>query len=252
MLNQFIKNYQMFKILLVFIVGLIACYFIAKAILKFIPKKVQPVISLILYAIIALLAYKTYDSIMAPIKFNAEKEKRYAAVIKNLKVIRDAQAAHKKVTGKFAKTGDALVKFMDTAKFADTRVRNEVKKVNKGGGITVEEEYRVVDTIGYTPVKASFAGRDYKNMMTVPGTSEQFKMKFGEVQKAHGYMAPVYLIEVDKDIVLKGMDEDMIRQEKEAIANDQVKGPTILIGSLAEVTDSGNWPPKYDQGDVKK
>lgn len=242
----------MFKILLVFILGLIACYFIAKAILKFVPKKVQPVVSLVLYALIALLAYKTYDSIMTPIKFHAEKEKRYAKVIKNLKVIKEAQAAHKKVTGKYAKTGDALVTFIDTAKFADIEIKNLVRKVDKGGGITVEEEYRQVDTVGYTPVKASFASTNYKDMMTVPGTDKQFKITLGEVQKAHGYMAPVYLIEANKDDVLAGMDADLIRQEKEAIANDQVKGTTIMIGSLAEVTDSGNWPPKYDQGDAKK
>lgn len=242
----------MFTILSVFIIGLIACYFIAKAILKFVPKKVQPVVSLLLYGVIGLLAYQTYTVIMAPIKFHAEKEKRYAKVIENLKLIKDAQAAHKKVTGKYAKDGNALVTFMDTAKFADTKVRNEVRKVNKGGGIQVEEEYRVVDTIGYTPVRASFAGRDYKNMMTVPGTTEKFTMKLGEVQKAHGYMAPVFLVEVAKDVVLKGMDKDLIRQEKEANANDQVKGATILVGSLAEATDSGNWPPMYDQGEAKK
>jgi hypothetical protein len=239
-------------ILLVFIVGLIICYFIAKAILKFVPKKVQPIVSLALYAIIALLAYKTYDAVMKPIQFNAEKKVRYSKVIKNLKVIRDAQAAHKKVTGTYAKDGNALVQFMDTAKFADVVYRNEVRNVDQGGGISIEEEYRVTDTVGYTPVKASFAGRDYKSMMTVPGTSKKFKITLGKVQKAHGYMAPVYLIEASKDDVLNGMDPDLIRQEKEAIANDQVKGGNISVGSLAEATDSGNWPPMYDQGDVKK
>ncbi|MFT4683736.1 MAG: hypothetical protein ACI8RP_000275 [Urechidicola sp.] len=242
----------MFTILLVFILGLIACYFIAKAILKFIPKKAHPIVSLVLYALIVLLAYLTYNAVMAPIKFHAEKKVRYTKVIKNLKIIRDAQAAHKKVTGQYAKDGDALVKFMDTAVFADVITMNLVRKVDKGGGIEIEEEYRKIDTVGYTDVRASFAGRDYANMMTVPGTSEKFKISLGNVQKAHGYMAPVFLVEASKEAVLNGMDADLIRQEKEAITNDQVKGANISVGSLAEATDSGNWPPMYDQGDVKK
>ena len=242
----------MFTILLVFILGLILCYFIAKAILKYVPKKAHPIVSLVLYALIVLLAYLTYSAVMAPIKFHAEKKVRYTKVIKNLKIIRDAQAAHKKVTGQYAKDGDALVKFMDTAVFADVVVRNEVIKVEHRGGITVDEEIRVTDTIGYTDVRASFAGRDYTNMMSVPGTSEKFKISLGSVQKAHGYMAPVFLVEASKEAVLNGMNSDLIRQEKEAITNDQVKGANISVGSLAEATDSGNWPPMYDQGDVKK
>ncbi len=242
----------MFKILLIFLVGIIACYFIAKAILKFIPKKLQPVISILLWLAIIGLSYITYQSVMKPIQFNAEKTKRYSKVIKSLKVIRDAQAAHKKVTGKYAKSGDNLIKFIDTAKFAKTNSYNVIRKENAGGGLTKDVEYRVTDTIGYTDVRASFAGREYKNLMSVPGTDANFEMKLGEIQKTHGYMAPVFEAKVSKDIVLQGMDADLIRQEKEAIENDQIKGAYVSVGSLNDVSDTGNWPPSYDIGDVKK
>lgn len=242
----------MFKILLIFIVGIIACYFIAKAILKFIPKKAQPIISLLLWAAIIWLSYITYTNVMKPIQFNKEKTKRYSKVIKSLKVLRDAQAAHKKVTGKYAKDGNSLTKFIDTAKFAITESRNELRTESRGGGLTEEVEYRVTDTVGYSDVRAAFAGRDYKNIMKVPGTDANFKMTLGEVQKTHGYMAPVYEVRVDKDVVLQGMDADLLRQEKEVIENDQIKGDHVRVGSLNEVSDSGNWPPSYDKGDNKK
>ncbi|PHR69372.1 MAG: hypothetical protein COA67_10375 [Lutibacter sp.] len=242
----------MLGILLSFIIGIILCYFIAKAILKFVPKKVQPIIGILLWILIVWLFYISYQSVMKPIQFNAEKTKRYTKVVKSLKVIGDAQKAHKKVTGTYAKTGDALIKFIDTAKFAVTQSRNEIKKEDRGGGIYVDVEYRVTDTVGFTDVRANFAGRDYKNLMKVPGTDANFVMTLGKVQKTHGYMAPVYEVKVSKDIVLNGMDADLIRQEKEAIENDQIKGDHVRIGSLNEVSDSGNWPPSYDLGDLKK
>lgn len=242
----------MLLIILFFILGIILCYFIAKAIIKFIPKKAQPIIAILLWLLIAWLFYISYQSIMKPIHFNQEKTKRYTKVIRSLKVIGDAQAAHKKVTGIYAKSGDDLIKFIDTAKFAVTQSRNEIRKENAGGGLTKDVEYRVTDTIGYTDVRADFAGRDYKNLMKVPGTDANFVMKLGEVQKTHGYMAPVYEVKVSKDVVLHGMDADLIRQEKEAIENDQIKGDHVRIGSLNEVSDSGNWPPTYDFGDIKE
>lgn len=242
----------MFKILLLFLFGIVACYFIAKAIIKFVPKKAQPIISLILAGLAILLAYLSYQAVMAPIKFNKEKVRRYSKVIDQLKVIRDAQAAHKKVTGKYAANGDDLTKFIDTAKFAVTKAYNKLV-TRREGALTVEEEVRVVDTIGYTDVRAAFAGRNYKDIMKVPGTKDaKFEMKLGTIEKLHGYKAPVYEAKVSKDIVLKGLPADLIRLEKEAKENNQVKGEYVRVGSLAEVSDSGNWPPMYDKGDKKE
>lgn len=84
----------MLSIILFFIIGIIACYFIAKVIIKFVPK-IQPIVSLLLWAAIIWLGYISYQSVMKPIQFNAEKTKRYTKVVKSLKVIRDAQAEQK-------------------------------------------------------------------------------------------------------------------------------------------------------------
>ena len=242
----------MFTVLVLFIVGIIACYFLAKAIIKFVPKKVHAFISLALYAIVALLAYKSYDAVMKPIKFNQEKERRYTLAIDNLKIIREAQSAHKTVTGKFAQKIEDLVAFVDTAQFAVTEARNETKTVDAGGGITNEVEFRVVDTTGYTDVRASFVGRDYKNMMNVPETDKQYTMTLGTVPRTNGNVVSVYEVKIAKEIVLHGMDADLINLEEEAFADNQVKGKYISVGSLGEVSDSGNWPPTYDLADIQK
>lgn len=240
----------MFYILILFFVGIVAIYFLAKAILKFVPKKVQPVITILLYGITAYLAFLSYQSVMEPIHFNKEKQARYTEVIESLKIIRDAQAAHRTVTRSYATKGVDLIKFIDTAQFAVTKDTNIVVTVNLGGGLTGEEEVMRTDTIGYTDVRASFVGRDYKNMMNVPGTDKQFEMTVGTVQKSHGDMRKVFEAKVDKSIVLDGMSEGLIRQEKKTEDNDQVKGTHIRVGSMTDVSDSGNWPPSYDIADM--
>ena len=242
----------MFKILILFFVGIVVIYFLAKAILKFVPEKVQPVITVLLYGIAAYLAFLSYQSVMEPIHFNKEKQQRYTNVIESLKIIRDAQAAHRTVTGNYAAKGEDLVKFLDTAQFAVTKDTNIVVEVNLGGGLTGEEEVMRTDTIGYDDVRASFVGRDYKNMMNVPGTDKQFEMTVGMVQKLNGDMRKVFEAKVDKSIVLDEMNADLIRLEKKTEDNDQVKGTHISVGSMVDVSDSGNWPPSYDIADMIK
>jgi hypothetical protein len=238
--------------ILIIIVSIVIVGLLAYLIVNKIPKGARPIISVLLWLLIAFLAYKIYDSIMAPIKFNQEKVKRYTKVIENLKIIRDAEVAHKEVTGKFTNKAEDLVKFIDTAKFAITQTRNVVVDVNKGGGITVQEEKKVIDTVDFRPVKADFAGRDYQNMFNVPGTNAKFELKTGVVEKVQGIKAPVFEARVDKAIVLEGMDKDLIRQEKEALGGTEVRGEFISVGSLDDVKTGGNWPPSYDSKEERE
>jgi len=234
---------------LIILAGIVVTGFIAYAIVNLIPRKFHWVISIILIALAALLVYKINFEIQKPVQFNKEKKIRYAKVIKNMKIIRDAEVAHKKVTGNYTADGEALIQFIDTAEFALTQTRNVPKTINVGGGITKEIEERVVDTIGYEAVKNQFTGLDYKNMLKIPGTDQQFKIEIGEIQKIAGLKAPVFEIKVDKALILKGMDFNLINQEKEAIGGEEVRGEFITIGSLGEVSEDGNWPPFYDKGD---
>ncbi len=240
----------MIVILIAFIVGIIAFYFIAKAIVNFVPKKIRTLISILLWVIIAFLGYKIYDGVMGPIEFNKEKKVKYAKVIDQLKMIRDAQIAHKEVTGKFTDKPAALINFIATDSFAITETKNIVVTEQRGA-ITIDVEKRVIDTIGFKDVRASFAGRDYKNMFNVPGTDAKFEIKTGFVEKVQGVKASVFEAKVDKAIVLKGLNIDYIRQEKEALGGPEVRGAYISVGSLENVKTSGNWPPIYDTDEDK-
>jgi len=235
--------------------AVIVTFAIAYLIVKYLPLKLRWIPSLVLLALAIFLGIEIYGGVMKPINFNIKKRVRYAKVIENLKVIRDAEIAHKEVTGNYTKDLEGLIKFIDTAQFAITNTTTVVEKVNKGTKwqpIMVDVEKRVTDTIGYEPVVDKFTGRDYQSMHKVPGTDKVFSVEVGTIEKIAGLQVPVFEVKIPKIDVLKGMDSYLIRQELEAITNDQIKGEFISVGSLAEVTTGGNWPPFYDKADNAK
>ncbi len=239
----------MFTILII-IAAILLVVLLAYLIVNKIPKKLRPVISILLWLLIIFLGYQIFLSIMGPIKFNKEKKIRYAKVIESLKIIRDAEVAHKEVKGRFTNKATDLIHFIDTDSFAITKIENIVVTEQRGT-ISVEVEKRVVDTIRFDPVRAKFAGRDYKNMFNVPGTDAQFGLETGFVEKIQGVKAPVFLAKVAKEIVLKGMSKSLINQEKESLGGPEIRGEFVSVGSLEDVKTGGNWPPFYDTDEDK-
>ena len=67
----------------------------------------------------------------------------------------------------------------------------------------------------------------------------------GKLEK-NGATYSVFEAKVSKDIILKGLDLDLIVQEKQVVSVEGVNGPTIKVGSMTEVNTSGNWPKLYD------
>ncbi len=238
--------------ILLVILSILATFGIVWLINKFLPQKLKPLVMLVLWGLIALFAYQTFNSVYKPIKFNEVKQKRYAEVIKNLKDIRISQLAHRQVTGTFAPNFDNLVKFLDTAQFTLTQRRDssiiDVEQTRRFGGVTTYKEITVIDTLGYKSVKDSlFKSSDrYRTMMNLPVGKEgaKFEMKAGLFEEI-----PVFEASVDKSIILDGEDTDLINVEKQVVAVDGVNGPTIKVGSMDQVNTNGNWPKVYGDND---
>jgi hypothetical protein len=233
--------------------AIIAAVLLAFVIVKFLPLKLRWVASILLLALTVFLIVKIYSGIMEPINFNKQKITKYAKVVENLKIIRDAQVKHFQVTGKYTKDKAALIRFIDSAKLALTETKTIVVKERKGGGIVVDVEKRKTDTIGYEPVLKYFKDRNYKEMFKVPGAeNKEFEIETGTVEKVQGLVVPTFFVKADKKDVLKGLNESLVKQELEAVATDQIKGEFISVGSLEEVSTGGNWPPSYDNKDAAK
>lgn len=219
------------------------------------------VLQIVLWILIIFLGYKLYNSIMGPVEFNKEKEERYEKVIAKLKDIKAGQAAYQELNGKFSGNFDSLVQFLDTAQYAITSRRDtsyaDVAK-NKAFGLDPQKggyyiEDVIIDTLGFSSVKDSLYQKTdrYKTMMNVPGTDQQFELKAGKLDKS-GTLYSVFEARVSKDVVLQGMDKDLIAQEKQVNSVDGVNGPYIKVGSMDEVNTSGNWPKLYDTAKDKQ
>ena len=214
---------------------------------KFIPKKVKPVIHLVLWGLIFYLAYITFMSVYGEIQFNQLKKQRYQVVIERLIDVRDAQVAHKQVTGRYTGSFDSLVRFKDTAQVAITERRDSTyvdeELTKRYGGVETLSTMVVVDTLGYYSVKDSlFGNKDYTEMSKVGigKVGALFEMKAGALDNI-----PVFEASVDKAVILDGEDPNLIAKEKQVVSVDGVNGPTLKVGSMNEIKTVGNWPKNY-------
>jgi len=203
-----------------------------------------------LWCLSIFFASQIYSSINGPIKFNKVKNERYTQVINRLKDIRNAQIAHKDVTGFYANNFDSLVSFVDNGIFTLIEKRDSsFLEYNRLYRIDMLKEVEIIDTLGFVSVKDSLFGQNesYKMMAKVPieVTDSEFSIKADIIDK-NGYQVPVFEVKVAKDIVLFDQNKDLLDQENKVISVDGVNGREIILGSMSEVSTSGNWPTFFD------
>lgn len=211
----------------------------------------KTILQIVLWIVCIILGYLIYRSVTGPIEFAKVKERRFAAVIEKLKDIRDSQEAYKTVTGRYANDFNSLIAFVDTADYTITQQRDSsFMEFDKTYGIDMLREITITDTLGFVPVKDSiFKNSDrYKDMMKVPyaQNDENFEMKSDVIERS-GYKVPVFEAKVEKKVVLYDQPADLIARENAMVSVEEVNGSAIKVGSLTEVSTSGNWPPIYDK-----
>ncbi|MBL7474141.1 hypothetical protein [Robertkochia sediminum] len=209
----------------------------------------KTVIQIVLWALSIFFAYQIYNSVMEPIKFDKVKKQRYMATIEKLKSIRDAQEAHRSIHNNYAANFQDLISFIDTAQFVILEKRDSsFMRYNRTFRIDMPVDTVVVDTLGFRAVKDSlFKSRNYKDLEMVPFAQNdaKFEMKT-EILDKNGYKAPVFEAKVPKDILLYDQPDYLVERENTMIDVEEVNGNEIKVGSLTDVSTSGNWPPYYD------
>jgi len=220
---------------------------------KFVPKKYKSLILVGLWGLIIYLGYITFMSIYGEIQFNQLKEKRYKVVIENLKDIRDAELAHRTVTGQFEGNWDSLVKFIETEKFTITQRRDSTiidKELTRLYGVDTTKDIVIIDTLGFVPVKDSLFGADsrYKTMMNIPTIEDdqKFELKAGVLEQ-NGVNIPVFEASVSKKVLLYDQDKNLVDIESEVKSVEGVNGPSLKVGSMDEINTNGNWPKNYSK-----
>ena len=208
-------------------------------------------IQIVLWIASVFFAYKIYDSINGPIKFNQTKNERYAKVIDRLKDIRKSQIAYKDVKGTFSNNFDSLVKFVDEGYFTLIEKRDSsYMEYDRTYRIDMLREVIVIDTLGSVSVKDSLFKNTnrYQDMAYIPidGVRDSMFTINAEVINKNGYNVPVFEVKVSKNVVLFDQNADLVQQENETVSVDGVNGSTIVLGSLSNVSTNGNWPTIFD------
>ena len=208
-------------------------------------------LELFLWILSVFFASQIYSSINGPIKFNKVKNERYAIVINRLKDIRIAQIAHKDVKGYYANNFDDLVSFIDNGLFTLIEEKDSsYLAYDRVYRIDMLREVRIVRELGKVSVKDSLFkdNESYKQMAFIPikgKEDEKFSISADIIDK-NGYEAHVFEVKVKKDVILYDQNKDLLKQENKVISVDGVNGSEIVLGSMTEVSTSGNWPTIFD------
>ncbi len=197
---------------------------------------VNNIIKVLLVVIIVVLAYMVYDSIMEPVKFNKEVDRRNAVVVQSLKDIRSAEMSFKAINGRYTASYDTLIDFLKTGQIP------EVKIVPDPNDTTFTKTIR--DTIGYVPVADSLFGKrinfDVTKIKYIPFTNGKiFKLEAGVIDRG-GVSVNVFEASALYKDYLADMDKQMVTNliaSKEQID----RFPGLKVGSMTEASTDGNW-----------
>ncbi len=187
---------------------------------------------------IVVLVYLNYASVMEPVNFNKEVERRSEIGIERLKSIRTLQEAYKTEHGRYLSTTDSLIDFYkngeitvirrigsmdDSLAVAQKRVRRDTLKfavkdtLLKGHG-------HIIDSIAFIP----YSGGERVQMDAV-------------VRKVSGVMIPLFEAVMPYDLLLKGLERQLIVNLK-AEKEDLNKYPGLKVGDTNNPNNNaGNW-----------
>lgn len=215
----------------------------------------KTIIQVVLWIACIGFGYLIYKSVNGPIEFKKVKTERFGKVVAKLKDIRNSQEAYKTAHRKYANDFKTLISFVDTGNYTITQQRDSsYMAFDKTYNIDLLQQIKIIDTLGFVSVKDSLFKQDdrYKSLMDVPGATggEKFEMKATTIQKGD-YTAAVFEAKVKKDVILHDQPQDLRDRENAQISVEEVNGDVIKVGSLEQVSTSGNWPPIYDKKEDK-
>lgn len=196
-----------------------------------------------LLLIAVFLCFKIYRVIMEPIEFEKIQTKRYDASIKRLEFIRDAQKVYKSVYDTYTPSLELLVAFVDTGKVQiEERKDSSYLAYSKVYQKEVMKDTVVRRIIGEESVKSSMnLSEDFdpiKEMYYVPYTNDKVVISLEASQIAKNRQnVPVFEAAIqDKDLFA-----DLIEAGEYSYFLDPSRLSYLAIGSLTEVSLSGNW-----------
>ena len=184
------------------------------------------------------LAYAAYSSIEEPIAFEKERKARESVCIERLKDIRTLQVAYKSVHNKFTDNMDSLIHFYKHDSIA------VVKQVGSWDDSVAVAEKRVYRDTIRIPVRDTLlkeTGATIDSIAYIPSSGGQKMIMKAVIAKVSGVDVPLFEAAAPYDMLLMGMDRQLIVNLK-AESRNMKRYEGRKVGSVdAPNNNAGNW-----------
>jgi len=207
-------------------------------------------INIVLLLVVVFMGFKLYQRITKPIKFQTKFEERSDIVKEKMMLIRSAELAYLDTYEKYVGDFDTLIDF----------IKNDSLKFVKSFGVVPdsifvkaksrkEAELRAIklgiisrDTVRLSVKDSLFRNYNVDTLPFVPYTNleEKFQLQADILKTLSNAIRPVFELKVHNNTFTKGLERQEVINLNDA-ARDNNEFPGYIIGSLNEVTTSGNW-----------
>jgi hypothetical protein len=230
--------------------------------------KGRTIIQIVLGVAIIALAIVLYNSIMKPVRFDNEYNKRREACAEKLKGIRTLEEAYKTTYGCYMGSFDTLINRLFNEDSMKTVIKvtnydkipadvdiNEVpeKEAVEKGYITRQEvfinpiswlrENKKLPTIDATGHTVQMSDEQIKNLRYVPypkSEKNEFELTAGMVDKS-GFMVPVFECKVPLTVLLSDMDHQQVVNKIAEIEKVAGRYAGWKVGDMTQPVTDGNF-----------
>ena len=203
-------------------------------------------LKILLAVAVVLLAYMCYRSIMGPIEFKDERDRRENLIKARLIDIRKAQIEYKNIHKVHAANFDELSKFLKDEKLPFLIKEGVLPDEQLEKGMTEKEAVKKGlirrDTVWVTAVDPLFGkGYNVDDLRNVPGANVQFTMDTATLTSGSGYTVKVFQCGVLYDDYLGDLNKQEVYNLKDK-ASKMGKYAGLRVGSVEEINNNaGNW-----------
>ena len=192
----------------------------------------------ILPIVIIALAVFVVSGIMEPVNFKNEKERRESQAVERLKDIRTLQVTFKTEFGKFANSFDTLLDFY---KNGTIRVIKQIGSADDSVAVAQKRVFRDTIRINVRDTLLRRTGFTIDSLPIVPNTNgAKFDLQ-ARIAKVSGIDVPLFEASVPYDILLQGMDRQLIINLNDQ-REKQRRYQGLKVGSVDQPNNNaGNW-----------
>ena len=219
--------------------------------------KSKTIIQILLGLVIIGLAVALYLSIMKPVKFDNEYNKRREACAEKLKAIRTLEDAYKSTYGCYTGSFDTLfnrlmnedslrvvnknINYDKIPEDVDINEMTETEQIKAGYVSRVTEYVNPIDNLRKSG-KFNLTDEEIKNLRYVPYPRDKkydFNLQAGCIEKS-GYQMPVFECLVNMEDLLADMDEQLVIN-KIAELKQNKRFPGWKVGDMTQAITDGNF-----------